>query len=422
MSWDSVTFLPKHYWRWLIFMERAWIICWETPTIRSRILYDIPYPQSITHMPAAYFYMNGGDAMTETKRRVVRRRMVLGMLLLVCALALAWLPAGEGHSDIPMFGYDENNAPLPAPEVYAAVQPRYFEGFMPLPEVYSAVLGETTLFAPLGDASVPQRARLNITPEYMAQLSDFGYLRSRIFLEDPSTMLLPDDIDAEAFLAADLRIDPTLPGPHVLIFHTHAIEWFVDTERYNPETGIVRVGEYLARILSSQYGLEVLHHTGNFSNVDGRPQVMGSYERMEPVITALLAENPQIQFVIDLHRDGVRDGVGPFTRYIDGVPTARLMFFNGLSRRNVNGQPVPVAWLPNPYQQENLMLSFQAQLAANQRFPNFNRRIYLRAYRFSLHMHPRTLFVEVGNQYNTIREAKNAMHLLAQIIADVLLP
>jgi len=97
------------------------------------------------------------------------------------------------------------------------------------------------------------------------------------------------------------------------------------------------------------------------------------------------------------------------------------MFFNGLSRRRVDGEAVEVYWLPNPYQRENLQFSFQAQLAANQLFPGLNRRIYLRAYRFSLHMHPRSIFVEVGNQYNTQQEAKNAMHPLARILADVLL-
>jgi stage II sporulation protein P len=278
-----------------------------------------------------------------------------------------------------------------------------------------------TIFHPPVEAIPAIITRTPITAEYTEQLMDFAYIRNHIFLEDPSTILLPTDIDPYAFLKADLRIDPAAEGPHVLIFHTHSTEWFVDTSPDDPLTGIMGVGRALAEILSEIYGLEVLHYMGRFDVVEGRPQVMGAYERMEPVITQLLADNPTIQLVIDLHRDGVRDGAGAFTRMIDGEPTAQLMFFNGLSRRNVNGQPVPTAWLPNPYQTENLQLSFQAQLAANALFPGLNRRIYLRAYRFSLHMHPRTLFVEVGNQYNTLKEAKNAMQPLARIIAEVML-
>jgi stage II sporulation protein P len=352
--------------------------------------------------------------------------MVLGILLLFCVVLSVFSVTRPTNSSVPLFGYEngfyengfiENDLPI------AERGPNYtvfrHNGYRD-PESLLVGLRET-LFTPPAHSHPQVLSRTTIPPEYIEQLADFTYIRNNIFLEDPSTILLPCDIDAYKFIHADLRIDPTAPGPHVLIFHTHSTEWFIDTERHNPETGITLVGQYLAQILSEQYGLEVLHYTESFDTPDGHALIMGSYERMEPVITALLAETPTIQLVIDLHRDGVRDGIGPFTHYIDGVPTARLMFFNGLSRRNVNGQPVPTEWLPNPYQEENLQFSFQAQLAANQLFPGLNRRIYLRSYRFSLHMHPRTLFVEVGNQYNTLQEAKNAMHPLARIIADVVL-
>jgi len=349
-------------------------------------------------------------------RKVVRQRMMLGAFLLVGAL-LFWLqPVRARFNDTPRFGYEVQDVA----EMVADTMHR--NGF----DVPHYLAMQDSLFLPPANAAqVLVPARVPVTADYLAQLEDFTYVRTRIFLEDPSTMLLPGDIDVHEFINADLRIDASLPGPHVLIFHTHSTEWFVDTGRegalYDPMTGIMGVGHYLAQVLATYYGLEVLHHTGRFDVVEGRPHIRGAYERMEPVITQLLADHPQIQLVIDLHRDGVREGGGPFTQYLNGTPTARLMFFNGLSRRNVNGEPQPVAWLPNPHQRENLQFSFQAQLAANYLFPGFNRRIYLRAYRFSLHMHPRTLFVEVGNQYNTLQEAKNAMHPLAAIIAQVVL-
>ncbi|MCL2603518.1 MAG: stage II sporulation protein P [Defluviitaleaceae bacterium] len=353
-------------------------------------------------------------------RRTVRRRMVLGVMLLTCVMLFAWTRLNPSRDAFPLFGYESGVYENGMADNALPFIPRGSADYNRYPDALLVGLRDM-IFSPPPDLPPRELTRTADSPEYREVLSDFAYIRGNIFLEDPSTILLPEDIDVPAFLEADLRIDPTLPGPHVLIFHTHSTEWFIDTEMYNPETGIVAVGRYLAQILSEQYGLEVLHHTGSFDIVDDVPNRLGSYERMEPVITALLAENPTIQLVIDLHRDGVLDGVGPFTHYIDGVPTARLMFFNGLSRRNVNGQPVPTAWLPNPYRQENLQFSFQAQLAANRLFPGLNRRIYLRAYRYSLHIHPRTLFVEVGNQYNTLREAKNAMYPLARIIAEVVL-
>ena len=352
---------------------------------------------------------------------VVRARMAMGLVLLVCAFLAGHLPERQRvAADTPFFGYEAPYAPDFSQDYDRADNPRFLTVPMQQEREPSSVVLNESFFMPPPDV-VPQTiTRMQISAAYFSQLMDFNYVRTRLFLEDPSTMLLPEDIDVYEFLNADLRIDPSLPGPHVLIFHTHSTEWFADTT-YDPMTGIMGVGAYLAQLLAEEYGLEVLHHMGRFDIVEGQPQIRGAYERMEPVITQLLADNPQIQLVIDLHRDGVAEGGGPFTHNLDGVPTARLMFFNGLSRRNVAGEPTPVQWLPNPYQRENLQFSFQAQIAANQLFPDFNRRVYLRAYRFSLHMHPRTLFVEVGNQYNTLREAKNAMHPLARILAEVLL-
>ena len=184
---------------------------------------------------------------------------------------------------------------------------------------------------------------------------------------------------------------------------------------------VLGVGRALAEALTNNYGIEVMHYMGQFDVVDGSPRRQGAYERMEPVILQILADNPSIQMVNDLHRDGVREGAGPFITYIDGNRTARIMFFNGLSRQNRNGQITAVPWLPNPYLRENLNLSFQLQLAANYLHPGFARRAYLREFRYSLHMMPMSMFVEVGNQYNTVDEALRAMKPLAEIVAAVIL-
>jgi len=150
---------------------------------------------------------------------------------------------------------------------------------------------------------------------------------------------------------------------------------------------------------------------------------MGAYERMEPYIRQILQDNPSIEIVIDLHRDGLPEGAPPLVTYIDGQRVARIMFVNGLSRRyNSNGVLEAVPWLPNPYLRDNLAFSFQLQLAANSLYPGFARRVYLKAFRYSLHLRPRTILVEIGAQNNTMREAHNAMPHLAAVIADVVLP
>jgi len=276
------------------------------------------------------------------------------------------------------------------------------------------------IFTPAGERQIrPQLTPLST--EYIARLSNFNYLTHNIFLTDPRTKLLPTDINIPEFLEKDLTIDTSVQGPQVLIFHAHSMEMFVDSNPNDPMTGVFGVGRYLAEILANDHGIEVMHYMGRFDVVNGQPHRPGSYERLEPVIRQILEDNPSIQMVIDLHRDGVPEHLPPFVTYVDGQRTAQIMFVNGLSRRYRNGEILPVPWLPNPYQQENLALSLNLQLAANQLYPNLTRRIYLLEFRYSLHMSPLSILLEVGAQNNTLQEALNAMHPTANVIAAVVL-
>lgn len=261
------------------------------------------------------------------------------------------------------------------------------------------------------------------TEEDLYRLRDFEYLRTQFFVSDRNTRLLPQDIDIDTAIRADLTIDtsPT-PGPRVLIFHTHSTEMFADSDPANPFDGVLGIGAYLAQVLQRDHGIQTIHDTTRYDIVDGRSQIMGSYERMEPYIRQILQDNPTIEVVIDLHRDGVPETMPPLVTYIDGKRVARIMFVNGLSRRyNSDGVLEPVEWLPNPYLRENLAFSFQLQMSANRLFPGFTRRVYLKAFRYSLHLMPRTMLLEVGAQTNTIEEARNAVPFIAEVIADVVL-
>ena len=256
------------------------------------------------------------------------------------------------------------------------------------------------------------------------RLRNFDYLRTQFYVSDRNTGLIPEDVDVDEFLRADLTIDTRgLQGPRVLIFHTHSTEMFADSDHSNPMHGVIGLGAHLAEILERQYGIPTFHDTTRHDMVDGVSMRMGSYERMEPYIRRILQENPTIEIVIDLHRDGLPEGMAPMISYIDGQRAARIMFVNGLSRRRNNYDILePVPWLPNPYLRDNLAFSFQLQMAANRLYPGFARRVYLKAFRYSLHLMPRTTLVEVGAQNNTMQEAHNSIPHLAAIIADVILP
>ena len=267
---------------------------------------------------------------------------------------------------------------------------------------------------------MPRQSFTPPTAADIARLSCFDYLTRNIFLVDINTRLFETDVCVTEFLTKNQHIDTSVEGPVVLIVHAHSREMFVDSNPYDLMTGVVGVGRHLAEILSREHGLAVMHYTAQFDVLeDGRPMRDGSYERLEPVVRRILAENPSIQVIIDLHRDGVREHVAPMVTYIDGQRTARIMFVNGLSRRLRNDVATDLAHLPNPNQRANLAFTLQLQFAANQMYPGFARRAYLLPFRYSLHMAPKSILLEVGAQNNTLQEALNAMPHVANVIASI---
>jgi len=261
--------------------------------------------------------------------------------------------------------------------------------------------------------------KLNITAEDLQNLKDIDYLRKKFYIVDSRTDIVKNDIDAEKFVNMDFSLSDE-DGPKILIFHTHSLEMFADSDpSKGMSEGIWGAGERLKEILEEEYGIEVLHDSGQYDVVNGKGQTTGAYERMEPAIRKILSENPSIEVVIDMHRDGVAENVRLVTEQ-NGKQCAKIMFFNGLCRLKKGDSLESISSLPNPYINENLAFSFNMQLAANKMFPDFTRKVYVNAYRYSLHMMPKSLLIEVGAQTNTKQEVLNSMEVLAQILAEVL--
>lgn len=244
------------------------------------------------------------------------------------------------------------------------------------------------------------------------QLADYETLVRNFYAIDANTMAGSDQLSVEKLLGMDMTLPQEGDGPQILIYHTHSQEAFADSVPGDVNTGIVGVGECLTKILTEQYGYRVLHNTGQY-DVETRDN---AYSRALPAVEQILAENPSIQVIIDLHRDEVAEETKLVTD-IQGRPTARFMFFNGLSRTRKTGD---IDYLANENQEANLAFSFQMQLNAAEYYPGLTRRIYLKGYRYNMHLRPRTLLVELGAQNNTVEEAINACDPLAHILDMVL--
>lgn len=255
-----------------------------------------------------------------------------------------------------------------------------------------------------------------VTDIPLEKFQDFDFVMNSFYTVDKTTSMTKEQLDAPALVQMDMRMKTDNSQPQILIYHSHSQEEFIDSIPGDVSTTIVGVGEYLASLLRDTYGYQVIHVTDTFDIVDGKLDRNKAYTYAQERIGKILEENPSVEVVIDLHRDGVAEDKRLVTN-IDGKDTAKIMFFNGLSRTNQNGD---ISYLPNPYIQENLAFSLQMMLETKKYYPDLARTIYLRGYRYNLHLRPKALLVECGAQTNTVQEEMNAMEPLADILNKVL--
>lgn len=237
----------------------------------------------------------------------------------------------------------------------------------------------------------------------------YDALVKEFYAVDASTVIDSSQLNLDALLGKDLSIEKRQDDqPQILIYHTHSQEDFANSVKGDMNTTIMGVGEVLAQILEEQYGYNVMHHLGQY-DVENRDY---AYNNSLPALEQLLLENPTIEVVIDLHRDEVAAERKLVTE-IEGRQTAMFMFFNGLSRTRKLGD---IGYLPNENIADNLAFSFQMQALCNEYYPGLTRRIYLKGYRYNMHLKARYLLIEMGAQTNDYEECYNACIPLARIL------
>ncbi|MGN0396831.1 MAG: stage II sporulation protein P [Candidatus Fimimorpha sp.] len=250
-----------------------------------------------------------------------------------------------------------------------------------------------------------------------SQILDYNYLIQTFYIIDKNTSLPPDILNPAVLLSKNLTFQKDASKPQILIYHTHSQEAFADSVPGERSQTIVGMGDYLTELLTQTYGYQVIHHTGVYDMTDGKLDREPAYTKALPEITKILQENPSIEVVIDLHRDGVREDLHLVTT-INGQPTAKIMLFNGVCR----GVDADNPELPNNYRQDNLAFSLQLALLMKAQYPDLFRVIYTRPSRYNQHLCPKSALIECGAQTNTVQEVRNAMPILADLIHQILQP
>ena len=215
--------------------------------------------------------------------------------------------------------------------------------------------------------------------------------------------------DLQALLTQPLDWNLADGEKRVLILHTHATESYTQEGEDYEESGAYRtldedwnmlcIGSRVAEILEQQ-GIGVIHDT----TLHDYPSYNGSYGRSRETAEKILAENPGIRLILDLHRDAAGT-VGNQLRTQAETETgtaSQLMLVLGTNHDH---------W------QENLALGEKLYVLLERDTPGIMRPISLTEQRFNQDLCPGSLLIEVGAAGNTRQEALLAAEKLAQAIA-----
>ncbi len=220
------------------------------------------------------------------------------------------------------------------------------------------------------------------------------------------------ETDLPAWLEQPLDWNLQQEAPTVLILHSHGTESYEKTEDYqessayrtrNTDYNVVSVGTHLAEMLEAA-GIQVIHDT----QMHDSPSYNNSYNNARASIEEILAENPQISMVLDIHRDAVEDEDGQmaFTVTDNGQSVAQLMLVVGTD----------ASGLSHPYWPENMSLAVKLHAQLEKQTPGICRPISFRRQRFNQDLSTGALIVEVGSAGNTRQEALLAAEKLAQAV------
>lgn len=215
----------------------------------------------------------------------------------------------------------------------------------------------------------------------------------------------------------ELKIDKSKPA--VLIFHSHTSEgyemiersWYAEgyTARSNDENlNVVRVGTEIANYLES-LGYTVIHdktiHDDNYSD---------SYPNSRKTVAKHLEEHPEIQIVLDIHRDSIalNDGtkIKPLNT-INGKKAAQLMIITGAEEGDVENFP---DW------EHNLRFALHLQKECETLFEGLMRPVLFSQRKYNMDMTRFSLLIEMGSEANTLEEACYSGRMLAAALASLM--
>ncbi|MEH7225245.1 stage II sporulation protein P [Bacillus sp. JJ1566] len=239
----------------------------------------------------------------------------------------------------------------------------------------------------------------------------------------PLDVLLQEREMAQQELEEFNKDDPKTPpvtvatDKKVLIYHTHSFESYLpllgltgdpDMDKaVDSKTNITVVGDLLGKELE-KYGVRAVVDTTNIGQ-ELKKKGWGttqSYAVSRGIVQSAMASDSEIDFLIDIHRDGVRKDLS--TVSIDNKPYARVFFVVGSASKNFE-QSYALA--------ESLDKSIESQ------FPGISRGVIAKGLDqgngvYNQDLAENSILIEMGGVDNDMKELKNTVEALAKVLSE----
>lgn len=196
-------------------------------------------------------------------------------------------------------------------------------------------------------------------------------------------------------------------NPQILIYHTHTTESYGDfgQDNFDPAKNVCAVGAELAKTLSNDYGISVIHDT----TVHNATAYNSSYIRSRETLNKYLNKYGDFKMIIDIHRDSTKN--------------------KNLVTENINGQNLGKFWFVmaknNPHFDKNMLIVNSLLNTAKKDFPQLVINDGLLPYNhangvFNQDKSNNAILIEIGAVSNTLDEAKGTSKYVARMIAEYL--
>ena len=221
--------------------------------------------------------------------------------------------------------------------------------------------------------------------------------------DDPSQTIV-DTQDSKSSDPATANIDYSKPV--VIIYHTHATESYQPVSEGNfhslKEYATVReVGDVMTKELEKK-GIQVIHD----KTIHDSPSYNQSYTRSLETIKSLVETYDSAKIIIDLHRDAAG--------YSGNVAKTTTINKDTVAKYNL------VVGTGNPNVKELENFANKINNTAEKMYPGFGGRIIEKQYKFNEYVSNHYMLLEVGNNENTIEQAKMTGKYFADVLAEAI--